>query len=238
MMPKYDLEKIKFSIDSSTFNKAVDLYDKRRITEFRNLNDGYSAVVLGGNPYQVFVSSRDFDVGSCTCYLGVNDTLCKHMVAVAIFAVKSGKSLTIEDKTQNNNLIFSGKTGILTDTQLSKFKESVSEALRHIKSYRGPSKIWFSYQNSLEEGCNRLSALLSKLPAERQTAKLIVDLLLRLDKKLSQGGVDDSNGTLGGFMQEIVVMLTDFEKIDPECKKEFEKLRGRETSFGWEEPLL
>jgi len=238
MTPKYDLEKIKFATDSPTFDKAIDLYDKERVTQFKNLNDGYSAVVLGGNPYQVFVSSRDFDVGSCTCYLGVNDTLCKHMVAVAIFAVKSGKSLTIEDKTQNNNLIFSGKTGILTDTQLSKFKESVSEALRHIKSYRGPSKIWFSYQNSLEEGCNRLSALLSKLPAERQTAKLIVDLLLRLDKKLSQGGVDDSNGTLGGFMQEIVVMLTDFEKIDPECKKEFEKLRGRETSFGWEEPLL
>jgi hypothetical protein len=238
MMPKYDLEKIKFAIDSPTFDKAVDLYDKGCVTEFKNLNDGYSAAVLGGNPYQVFVSSRDFDVGNCTCYLGVNDTLCKHMVAVAIFAVKSGKSLTIEDKTQNNNLAFSGKTGILTDTQLSKLKESVSEALRYIKSYRGPSRIWFSYQSSLEEGCNRLSALLSKLPAGKQTAKLIVDLLLRLDKKLSQGGVDDSNGTVGGFMQEVVVMLTDFAKIDPECKKEFEKLRGRETSFGWEEPLL
>jgi uncharacterized Zn finger protein len=105
MTPKYDLEKIKFATDSPTFDKAIDLYDKERVTQFKNLNDGYSAVVLGGNPYQVFVSSRDFDVGSCTCYFGINDTLCKHMVTVAIFAVKDGKSLTIEDRGTRRDFV-------------------------------------------------------------------------------------------------------------------------------------
>ncbi len=238
MMPKYDLDKIKFSVDSSTFDKAVELYERERVTQFKNLFDGYSAVVLGGSPYLVFISSSTFDTGSCTCYLGIHDTLCKHMVAVAVFAVKKGKSLTTEDKTQRNQLTFSKQAGVLTDKQLSEFKKSVSEALRYIKPYRGPSRIWFSYQNSLEEGCNRLSALLSELPASRQTTRLIIDLLLRLDKKLSLGGIDDSDGTVGGFIEEAVKMLTEFIKMDPKCKNEFEKLKDRETSFGWEEPLL
>ena len=54
-------------------------------------------------------------------------------------------------------------------------------------------------------------------------------------KKLSHGLVDDSNETVGGFIQEIVLLLTDFAKIGPGCKKEFEKIRDRETSFGLEE---
>lgn len=238
MFPKYDMDKIKFATDSPTFQKAVDLYERGCVTKFRDQFDGYSAVVIGRSPYQVFVSSRIFDIGNCTCYLGVNDTLCKHMIAVAIYAVKNGKILTNEDKLQRNQLIFSGRAGNLIKAELSSFKKEVTGALRYIKPYLGPSRIWFSYQNSLEEGCNRLSALLSELPVSRQTAKLTVDLLLRLDKKLSSGGVDDSNGTVGGFIEEAVGMLLEFEKIDPECKKEFKKLKGIETSFGWEEPLL
>ncbi|MEK7559052.1 MAG: hypothetical protein AAB521_01995 [Patescibacteria group bacterium] len=238
MIPKYDLDKIKFATDPPTFQKAVDLYERGCVTEFKNQFHGYSAVVIGSRPYHVFVSSRSFDIANCTCYLGVNDTLCKHMVSVAIHAVKNGKILTDEDKLQKNQLIFSGRAGNLTKAELSSFKKEVTGAVRYIKPYLGPSRIWFSYQNSLEEGCNRLSALLSELPAGKQTAQLTVDLLLRLDKKLSSGGVDDSDGTVGGFIEEAVRMLLEFEKIDTECKKEFKKLKGTETSFGWEEPLL
>jgi len=110
--------------------------------------------------------------------------------------------------------------------------------MRYIKSYTGPSKIWFTYQDSLTEGCNRLAAIVSKLPANRQTAKLLINLLLRLDKKLQTGGVDDSDGTVGGFIEEVVSLLVEFAQKDPECKKEFKALRDRETCFGWEEPLL
>ncbi len=238
MIPKYNLDKIKFAVDSPTFQRAVDLYERGRVTEFKNQLDGYFAVVIGTRPYNVYVSSRIFDTGSCTCYLGVNDTLCKHMIAVAIHAVMNGKKLTDEDKLQRNQLIFSGRAGNLTKAEISSFKKEVAGAMRYIKPYLGPSRIWFSYQNSLEEGCNRLSALLSELPAGREAAQFTVGLLLRLDKKLSRGGVDDSDGTVGGFIEESVRMLLEFAKIDPECKKEFKKLKGIETSFGWEEPLL
>lgn len=235
--PSYDLEKIKFATDEQTFKRAVDLYVNGKVTEFNDNSYIYSATVLGTRLYHVFVSSSHYNQGDCECYLGQHDTLCKHMVAVAIYAVKEGKTLTKEDKLQRNQLIFSKRRGKLTETKLSELKRNITSVLRYIKPYRGPSRIWFSYQNSLEEGCNRLSALLSQLPASRQTAEIIVNLLLRLDKKLSYG-VDDFNGTVGSFIEEVVRLLKEFTKADPKCKTIFGKLKGRETSFGWKEPLL
>ena len=90
----------------------------------------------------------------------------------------------------------------------------------------------------MTEGCNRLAAIFSKLPASPQTTNLIIKALLRLDKKLTTGGVDDSDGTVGGFIEESVKLLIVFAKTNPECAKEFELLKGKETSFGWEESLL
>ena len=110
--------------------------------------------------------------------------------------------------------------------------------MKYIKPYTGPSRTWFAYQDSLMEGCNRLSALVSKLPVSRQTADLLVSLLLRLDKKLSLGGVDDSDGTVGGFIEEVVEVLKDFARLDSACIKSFEKLTGQQTCFGWEESLV
>ena len=238
MVPKYDLEKIKFATDSPTFDKAVDLYEHEAVTDFKNQFDGYSAVVIGKSPYQVFVSATYYNQGNCECYLGQNDTLCKHMVAVAICAIKMGKNLTDEDKLQRNKLVFIGRKGILNKSELSEFNKSSTAALRFVKAYLGPSRIWFAYQNSLEEGRNRLASLLSKLPASRQTTKLVVNLLLRLDRKLTSGGVDDSDGIVGGFIEEAVKLLIEFAKGDPECIKEFEKLKERDTCFGWEDSLL
>ena len=67
---------------------------------------------------------------------------------------------------------------------------------------------------------------------------LLVKLLLRLDKKLQVGGVDDSNGIVGGFMSEVVEMLEEFAQVDPACIEAFEPLVGIQTCFGWEEPLV
>ena len=58
--------------------------------------------------------------------------------------------------------------------------------------------------------------MVSDLPASEQTTQLLVDMLLRLDKKLCQGGVDDSDGTVGGFMYEQTVeVLKEYAKLDP-----------------------
>ncbi len=62
--------------------------------------------------------------------------------------------------------------------------------------------------------------------------------MLKLDKKLISGGVDDSDGTVGSFIEDVVEVLKQYAQLDPGCIKVFQVLRDRETCFGWEEPLL
>jgi len=237
MIPQYDLEKIKFGTDGTTFERAVGLYESGKVTKFKSFGDGFSAVVLGGKPYRVFVSARHYDRGNCECYLGQHDTLCKHMVALAIYAVMRGKPLTEEDKQPIGQVTCSKRLGKLREEELSNVKKSITTAMRYIKPYTGPSRIWFSYQDSLSEGCNRLSKIVSELPVSSQTAKLLINLVLRLDKKISHG-VDDSDGTVGGFMEELVLVLQEYAKLDKSCIKTFKILTEKETMFDWEEPLV
>lgn len=236
--PHYTLEKIKFSCDPATFVRAVALYEKGNVTRFEEGINDYSAVVLGTQPYRVSVEARRYDYGHCECYLGQRDTLCKQMVAVALYAVKDGKPLTNEDKLQHTKMTCSERVGELPKNELTVVKKSIAAALRYVKPYHGPSRMWFAYQGSLSEGCARLTKLVSDIPVSEQTAVLLVDMLIRLDYKLCQGGVDDSDGTVGGFMEEVVAMLMQYAELDSDCRKAFHKLENRETCFGWEEPLV
>ena len=238
MAPKYDLDKIKFATDGPTFEKAVDLYEQGRVTRFKEELNGFFATVLGTKPYRVYVDNLHYDRGNCECYLGQNNTLCKHMVAVAIRVVTGGKSLSDEDKKLVSQPTCSGHLGKLSKGELSAAKKAITASMRYIKSYEGPSHTWFAYQNSLSEGCDRLSRIISELPVSEQTAKLLVDTLLRLDDKLCRSGVDDSDGTVGGFIEETVQALKEYAKLDLSCAKAFNELKGKETCFGWEEPLL
>lgn len=236
--PHFDIEKIKFATDESTYKKAIGLYEARKVTQFEEMFAGFSAIVLGTNPYRVFVEARRYDYGRCECYLGQNNTLCKHMVAVALYAVLRGDPLKQEDKKAIYSPICSGKLRELSKEKLAAVEKSLSEAVKYIKPYRGPSKTWVAYQDFLSEGCNRLSTIISELPVGVETTNLIVKLLLRLDKKLTSGGVDDSDGTVGGFIEESVNVLLEYAKLKPACIDTFQTLLNRETSFGWEEPLL
>jgi len=238
MEPKYTLEKIKFGTDEPTFKKAVALYEAGKVTQFKESIGVYSAVVQGGKPYRVSVEERQYDLGHCTCYLGENDILCKHLVALAIMAVQQGKPLGVSDKQAVGSPASSSCKGELNEEALRKIKKEITAALRYVKAYEGPSRTWFKYQDSLSEGCRHLSAIVSELPVSRQTARVLVNLLLRLDKKLCRGGVDDSDGTVGNFMQELVDVLIEYAKVDPECIDTFDILMNKETCFGWEERLL
>ncbi|MEI8343913.1 MAG: SWIM zinc finger family protein [Candidatus Moraniibacteriota bacterium] len=238
MQPNYTLEKIKFATDSQTFEKAIDLYESGKVTNFREGISCYSAVVLGTKPYQVSVENRNYALANCTCYLGQNDVLCKHMVAVAIYAIMRGEKIKQEDKEIFTDPICSGKLGELDESELKNIKQSITSALKYIKTYSGSSSAWFAYQNLLSEGCSRLSKIVSELPVSLQTAKLLTDLLLRIDKKLCTGGMDDSDGAVGDFMQETVEVLKSYTMLDKNCKNAFLLLKNRETCFGWEEPLL
>lgn len=238
MKPAYDLDKIKFATDTATFQKAIALIESGNVTDLYDDVFRYIAIVHGTDSYQVSVSPKQYDAGNCSCYLGQKDTLCKHMVAVAILAVQNGKPLSAEDKQPIGVPVCSQKLGELTEVEVETTKKLITDALRYIKAYSGPSRIWFTYQNSLSEGCNRLTKIVSELPVSQQTAKLLVNLLLRLDTKLMTGGVDDSDGTVGGFMQETVEVLKQYAQLDNHCIKEFAKLANRETCFGWEESLV
>ncbi len=237
MKPSFDIDKIKYATDQPTYEKAVGLYESGKVTRVKEGFGSYSAVVIGTHPYHVSIEARRFGFGDCDCYLGQRDTLCKHIVALSIYAVMNGKKLSDEDKTQVVSPTCSENPGELSKEELSETKKAITLAMRYIKPYKGPSRLWFSYQNSLDEGCARLAKIASDLPVSGQTAKLLVDLLLRLDRKLCAGGVDDSNGTVGGFMYELVELLQEYAKLDSKCIKAFKKLCGKETCFGWEEPL-
>ena len=236
--PDFTLDKIKFATDGSTFEKAVGLYESDKVTQVEEGIRSYTAVVKGTKPYQNSVEARRHDYGHWTCYIVTNGTLCEHMVALAIYLVQDGKPLTDNDKKLVQNPVCSGKLGTLSDNELLTVKQAITSSLKYIKAYAGPSRTWFAYQNSLSEGCRRLAAVISDLPVSIQTAGLLVDLLLRLDKKLCTGGVDDSDGEVGGFIEEVVEVLQEFAKLDPSCVNAFDKLKNRETCFGWEKPLL
>lgn len=236
--PEYDLNKIKFSSGNPLWERAVQLYERGSVTRFEDNDGSYAARVMGGNPYDVWVSAARFDIGNCSCYLGQNDALCKHMVAVAIHAVTGGASLLEKDRRLLSSPVCSAILGSLSADDMKAMKAGVATTMRYIKPYRGPSRTWFANQNSLAEGCTRLAAIFSELPVCPETAQVVVQTLLRLDKKLSRGGVDDSDGTVGGFIEESVVMLVDFAKRDPQCIRTFTVLQDRETCFDWQDPLL
>jgi len=160
------------------------------------------------------------------------------MVAVFIYVVTGGKKLSKEDKKLIFRPVCSGRLGELSKTELAETKKAIASAMRYIKAYSGSSWIWFVYQDSLAEGCARLAKLVSDFPVSESTAKLLIDLLLRLDKKLCTSGVDDSDGTVGGFIEEVVLILQEYVKLDVRCIKAFKKLCGQEVCFSWKEPLV
>lgn len=239
MVPSYDLNKIKFATDEATFKRAVSLYECGKVTEIEQMGEYYSAIVIGTQPYRVSVSVRHYKHGHCACYLGQKEELCKHMVALALYAVMDGKLLSDKDKQLSYPVECGRRREALSKEELEVVKKSITESIRYIKPYDGPSRTWFVNQDSLREGCNRLWAIVSDLPVNKQTAEILVKLLLRLDKKLCVGGVDDSNGIVGGFMTQVVEMLEGYAQIDPDCVNAFKLLVGIGiTCFQWEEPLV
>lgn len=137
--PGFNLEDIKFKINKKTFIKAVGLYEQKKITKIKKGFHYYQAEVLGTYPYQVYVDIFDFTKGSCNCYLGERDILCKHMIALAIYIIKKGENLTKNEKEFINGPKCSNKLENLSKEEEIKTKEEIKKAIRYIKAYNGPS---------------------------------------------------------------------------------------------------
>ena len=74
---------------------------------------------------------------------------------------------------------------------------------------------------------------LSKLPICEMSAKLCIDFLKKLDKKVMRG-VDDSDGAVGNLMEDMVELLNLFTSEKPDLREFISKYLPKETSFGWE----
>ena len=236
MAPKYNIDKIKFSVDDGTYSRGLKLYESGKVVSFKNDGYGsYQAKVEGTHLYRVSVSSKQFNLGSCDCYLGQRNILCKHMIAVAISALAKNNDGNL-NFVQDNELKTSSQLAELTKDQLVDKRRQINMAIRLIKYYTGTSKTWFAYQNSLEEGCNRLRSLFSSLPISPQTCSLVLASLIKIDKKL-MNGVDDSDGIVGRLMREAVDLLIEFVDKDPNCFDCLERTVSLETCFDWQQPL-
>jgi len=234
----YTIDNLRFGVDPGTYQRAIEIYEKKKVTNFQRFLHASSATVRGTHQYDVIVDTRHYDRGSCTCYLGQQDILCKHMIAVALYSLLEGRPLQPSHKESTDAPVCSGELGTLDAMELRSAQSQIKIGLSCIKAYNGPSRTWFAYQARLCEGCSRLSETVSKLPVSQKTAKMLVQLLLKLDDKLCRSGVDDSDGTVGTFMEETVQVLIQFAALDPSCIKEFTVLQNKETCFGWEETLI
>lgn len=219
--PKFTYEDIKYSEGRAMFKRAQALFKAGKVKQIREDPRGYSATVKSTHPYEVSVSMKSVDVGYCNCYMGQNDTLCKHMLALALAVLNETGALGSEESLE----------------ELSEVKRRVSTGLRKIKAYTGPSKIWFSYQRSLSVGAGMISSAIANLPASKENADYLWKLVLRISKKLATGGVDDSDGTVGGCVYEILAKLAEFAKEKPELKPIILEYSKDDTGFGFEDEL-
>ena len=213
--PEYTIKDLQLSLDDNEFAKGLALYNKKAVKNVKADGIGFSAVVQGTNPYRVYVHATDYERGSCNCYLGEKDILCKHMIAVAITAVYTYRP---EDTELINHpldhAVCSSEVRELSKDELKRVKSDITKALRYIKGYDGPSSIWFRYQRSLEKGSRMILMILAALPISTKTVDIVVDCMKRLDKKLLNDGVDDSDGIVGGLCYKLMDYLHLVENID------------------------
>lgn len=226
LQPVFSYSDIKFAESKATFGRAVALFAGGKVTDFCEIGDGYQAIVIGTQPYRVRVNYKRVDYADCDCYLGQNDSLCKHMLALALAALH--KYGMIDDK---------GKPTATTRLKTKDAKLHITAALRKIGSYNGPSRIWFEYQRKLDVAAGMIIEAVPLLETNLDNAKYLWKLVLKLSKKLSCGGVDDSNGTIGDAVMAIIDRIAHMAKNDDAIRHWAVNHCGEDTGFGFEENL-
>ncbi len=232
---QYTISDIQLGVGDDEFNKGLNLYNKGAVNYIEKDFSGYSAIVLGSHDYIVNMSLISHDRGNCNCYLGQRDELCKHMIALAIALVyKFRPNDTKIIDIPLDQAICSGQKRDITEEEVKNIKFEIKRGLSFIKSYTGPSSKWFYYQDSLIKGSRLILLTLSKLPVCEKSADICIDLLKKLDKKLLSGGIDDSDGTIGDLMVQIVEVLNLFVSLDKNIKDYIKNNLPKGEVFDWE----
>lgn len=222
--PAFILDDIKFADGPTTFGRAQELFRSGKVREIAETARGYRAIVQGTHPYHVSVSQRLVDDGDCTCYLGQNDRLCKHVLALAIAVLHATgqiKAATSQPPPPAN---------------LEEAKSMVNAGMKKLRDYTGPSRIWFSYQRSLATGAGMIAHAVSGLPPTKENARYLWKLVERVDKKLVNG-IDDSDGHVGSCIMRLIDQLDSFAKNQPDLKPLILRCCDSKTNFGFEKEL-
>jgi hypothetical protein len=215
--PKFKYSDVKYATDRAIFDRAVKLFESGRVGLVSDDFHGYSAIVQGSTPYRVSISASRIDDSSCTCYMGQKNQLCKHALALALAVLD-----------QSGELSKNTKGAVPSDPDSA--KECVNEAMKLIKPYRGPSRIWFRYQRDLSKGCGLIEDAVAGLPSTEENAKYLWSLVKRLDRKLGNG-VDDSDGTVGGCVMSLIDQLVLYAKGDAALLSAISKFCAQETAY-------
>src|SRR3989338_5463615 len=237
--PNFTLFDIQMGVGGEEFKKGKKLYDDGKVGKLEAEYYGVSSIVSGTHDYNVNVEYKHFDRGNCSCYLGQKDVLCKHMIALAIACVykyRPEDAKVVEHPL--DQAVCSGQVRDITKEELASIKKEITSALRYLKSYDGPSKTWFAYQDSLIKGKRLLLYTLSKLPVCKKSADMCIDLIIRIDKKMANTCIDDSDGTVGDLVSQILELLSLFKDIAPELKAYVIDKFPKKTNFEWEKELF
>lgn len=230
---KYTLQEIRIEVGDKEFQKALSIYQNNKIKNLKDDIYGYSAQIEGTHTYQVYIHKNAFDRGACDCYLGQQDILCKHMIALAIAVVYKNNPDGLEiSNTPVDQAVCSDEIREITENEIKDFKDDIRTALTYLKSYTGPSSKWFQYQDSLTKGSRLILIAISKLPVCEKSVLLCVDVLKRLDKKLL-GPVDDSDGTVSNVMYQIIEVLRLFMDLNKNLEKFIKQKLPKSEFFDW-----
>lgn len=225
--PKFTYDNVKFAAHGGIFARAIKLFADGKVRNFHELGGGgYEAIVQGSESYRVRLNSKRVDYADCTCYMGQNDDLCKHMLALALYALH--KAGTVD--THGNPI---GGTKL----EPSDARDHITAALKKIRSYDGPSRIWFEYQRKLDTAAGMIQDAVPLLEPTLDNAKYLWKLVLKLSKKLSEGGVDDSNGTIGNAILFVIQRIADMAHADPDILRWARQHCTDDTGFYFEDEL-
>lgn len=222
--PKYTLDDVKYADSPATFKRAQDLYRSGKVGEISEHAPDYHATVYGTQPYEVSISSNRVDQGDCTCYLGQHGRLCKHMLALALAVL------------QSSGTIAAATTEPQPPTDLATAKQIVNAGMSKLRAYRGPSKVWFSYQRTLATGAGMIAQAISGLPASKENAAYLWGVIMRIDKKLVNG-VDDSDGVVGDCVTQIIQQLAEYTQAAPTLAPVIRRYCNKKTNFCFEDEL-
>lgn len=216
LTPQYTISDIRLSIGDKEYHKWLDLYESKQVSDIREDIDGWIATVQGTQLYRVSVGARYWDHGSCSCYIGQRNEVCKHLIALAIAVTKAhGKWEDTYEGMELDTAYCSGEIREIIEDERIQIKSGIREAMKLIRSYNGPSSTWFAYQNHLQQWSRMLLLALSDLPICHASVDICLTTLNKLDKKLCDWWIDDSDGTVWGAMDQMMEILCLMSDIHP-----------------------